>query len=71
MELIDSNKTPPTLQEIRDFLMKSDKFSKFQLPDDVLFEKLPLTGTGKINKKLCREKLKKENYVLPKFRKNQ
>merc|ERR1711997_676803 len=64
----DQNKKP-TLDEVKEFLMKTDKFSKFQLPDDVIFDKIPLTGTGKMSKKLCREKMEKEKYILPSLRK--
>eukprot|EP01084_Bolivina_argentea_P023804 44462_1 len=71
IEVNDENGKRVTVQDIKDFLMKTDKFSKFQLPDDVIFDKIPLTGTGKISKKLCRDKLQSENYVLPKLRKNQ
>eukprot|EP01083_Nonionella_stella_P287728 979494_1 len=69
IEVNDENGKRVTLEDIKDFLMKTDKFSKFQLPDDVIFDKIPLTGTGKISKKLCRDKLQSENYVLPKLRK--
>eukprot|EP01084_Bolivina_argentea_P313339 542617_1 len=45
------------------------RFSKFQLPDDVLFwDSIPVTGTGKMSKKLVREKLKRDGYVLPSLR---
>lgn len=41
-------------------------FAKFQLPDDVIvWEEMPLASTGKIDKKLIREKLKQQGYVLP------
>uniref|UniRef100_A0A7S4SIR3 AMP-dependent synthetase/ligase domain-containing protein n=1 Tax=Alexandrium monilatum TaxID=311494 RepID=A0A7S4SIR3_9DINO len=42
------------------------KFAKFQLPDDVVvWPEIPLTSTGKIDKKVIREKLKAQGYVLP------
>ena len=45
------------------------KFSKFQLPDDILYwEEIPMTGTGKMSKKMVREKLKREKYKLPDLR---
>merc|ERR1712154_586099 len=66
----DSEDQRPTLDQIKKFLMKTDKFSKFQMPDDVIFDKIPLTGTGKMSKKLYREKLEKEKYVLPDLRKD-
>eukprot|EP00485_Elphidium_margaritaceum_P007939 CAMPEP_0202709576 /NCGR_PEP_ID=MMETSP1385-20130828/21673_1 /ASSEMBLY_ACC=CAM_ASM_000861 /TAXON_ID=933848 /ORGANISM="Elphidium margaritaceum" /LENGTH=563 /DNA_ID=CAMNT_0049368871 /DNA_START=25 /DNA_END=1716 /DNA_ORIENTATION=+ len=54
-------------QEVVDHLKA--RFSKFQIPDDVLFWKeIPLTGTGKMSKKLVREKLNKMQYVLPSLR---
>jgi len=42
------------------------KFAKFQLPDDVLvWEEIPLTSTGKIDKKVIRGRLQEQGYVLP------
>jgi fatty-acyl-CoA synthase len=36
------------------------------LPDDVLFvEDIPLTGTGKMDKKLVRSDLDAQGYTLP------
>jgi fatty-acyl-CoA synthase len=44
-------------------------FAKWQLPDDVLFrEALPLTSTGKIDKKAIRAELAAEDYRLPELR---
>jgi len=41
-------------------------FAKFQVPDDVVvWDEIPLTSTGKLDKKRIREKLAKEGYVLP------
>mmetsp|Transcript_91499 Transcript_91499/g.296148 ORF Transcript_91499/g.296148 Transcript_91499/m.296148 type:complete len:568 (-) Transcript_91499:171-1874(-) len=41
-------------------------FAKFQLPDDVLvWKEIPLTSTGKIDKKIIRQRLADEGYVLP------
>ena len=46
------------------------RFAKWQLPDDVLFiETIPLTSTGKMNKKVVRANLKEQGYVLPDLRK--
>jgi len=60
---------PPTLEQVRKHL--AQKFAKFQLPDDVLYwDALPLGGTGKIQKRNIREKLKAEGYILPKLRKD-
>ena len=44
-------------------------FAKWQLPDDVLFEEsIPLTSTGKIDKKVIRAGLDKRGYRLPDLR---
>ncbi len=44
-------------------------FAKWQLPDDVIFvEEIPLTSTGKIDKKTIRAQLESESYVLPDLR---
>jgi fatty-acyl-CoA synthase len=44
-------------------------FAKWQLPDEVLFrEALPLTSTGKIDKKALRAELAAEGYSLPELR---
>ena len=45
------------------------KFAKWQLPDDVLFESsIPLTSTGKIDKKVIRADLDARGYELPDLR---
>lgn len=45
------------------------KFAKWQLPDDVLFvDQIPLTSTGKLDKKTVRARLEEESYVLPDLR---
>ena len=44
-------------------------FARWQLPDDVLFvDALPLTSTGKLDKKVIRARLKSEAYTLPSLR---
>ncbi len=44
-------------------------FAKWQLPDDVIFvEQIPLTSTGKIDKKTIRAELEAANYKLPDLR---
>ena len=44
-------------------------FAKWQLPDDVIFvQQIPLTSTGKIDKKTIRSELSAENYKLPDLR---
>merc|ERR1712217_936285 len=41
-------------------------FAKFQLPDDVLvWDSIPLTSTGKLDKKIIRAKLEEQKYVVP------
>ncbi len=43
----------------------ANKFAKWQLPDDVLFAKsIPLTATGKMDKKVVRAKLEMDGYTL-------
>jgi fatty-acyl-CoA synthase len=45
------------------------RFAKWQLPDDVVFvESLPLTSTGKLDKKAIRAELEREGYRLPDLR---
>ncbi|MDT8429217.1 MAG: long-chain fatty acid--CoA ligase [Pseudomonadales bacterium] len=45
------------------------KFAKWQLPDDVIFvDSIPLTSTGKMDKKVVRAKLDAEGYTLPDLR---
>ncbi len=44
-------------------------FAKWQLPDDVLYvESIPLTATGKMDKKVVRADLERQNYQLPDMR---
>ncbi len=44
-------------------------FAKWQLPDDVIFvDSIPLTSTGKIDKKKIRADLEEERYKLPDLR---
>ena len=45
------------------------QFARWQLPDDVLFvDDVPLTSTGKMDKKVVRARLDAEGYVLPGLR---
>jgi acyl-CoA synthetase (AMP-forming)/AMP-acid ligase II len=47
----------------------AEQFARWQLPDDVLFwEDLPLTTTGKLDKKTVRAKLADDGYLLPELR---
>eukprot|EP00943_MAST-04B_sp_MAST-4B-sp1_P001327 g1327.t1 len=49
----------------------STMFAKYELPDEVLiWNNLPVTGTGKISKKDIRKRLKLEGYMLPDLRRN-
>ncbi len=44
-------------------------FAKWQLPDEILFvEEIPLTSTGKIDKKAIRADLERRDYRLPDLR---
>jgi fatty-acyl-CoA synthase len=53
-----------TAQDVVDHCAKV--FAKWQLPDDVLFvSELPLTSTGKLDKKAIRADLDARGYVLP------
>ncbi len=46
-----------------------DRFAKWQLPDDVLrVESIPLTSTGKMDKKAVRADLSAAGYLLPDLR---
>merc|ERR1712107_263203 len=59
----------PSREEVCKFL-EGSQFSKFQLPDDVItWKEIPMTGTGKMDKKNVRAALEKQGYVLPEFRK--
>ncbi|MDZ7684942.1 MAG: long-chain fatty acid--CoA ligase [Gammaproteobacteria bacterium] len=47
----------------------ADTFAKWQLPDDVIFvDAIPLTSTGKIDKKQIRADLEEQRYKLPDLR---
>ena len=44
-------------------------FAKWQLPDEIIFvQEIPLTSTGKIDKKAIRADLEKQQYQLPDLR---
>ena len=46
-----------------------EAFAKWQLPDDVLYvDSIPLTSTGKMDKKVVRARLEQEGYTLPSLR---
>lgn len=66
-EGVDSSKI--TLKMVHEAL-KAD-FTKFQFPDDLLvWDAIPLTSTGKLDKKVLRQGLKEEGYVLPSLQKH-
>lgn len=47
----------------------AELFAKWQLPDDIIFVKeIPLTSTGKIDKKKIRAQLQETSYQLPDLR---
>jgi len=47
----------------------ANAFAKWQLPDEVLFvDSIPLTSTGKMDKKVVRAGLESKGYVLPDLR---
>jgi len=49
----------------------SKAFAKWQLPDDVLYiDEIPLTSTGKMDKKIVRADLDSKGYVLPDLQQN-
>eukprot|EP00932_Pfiesteria_piscicida_P007184 SRR837773.17180.p1 GENE.SRR837773.17180~~SRR837773.17180.p1 ORF type:complete len:350 (+),score=99.78 SRR837773.17180:137-1051(+) len=51
-------------RRLNDHCLKA--FAKFQLPDDILvWKEIPMTSTGKIDKKVIRKRLADENYKLP------
>lgn len=46
-----------------------ETFAKWQLPDDVIFvDSIPMTGTGKMDKKVVRAQLESDGYQLPDLR---
>ncbi len=56
--------TRPDRAEIMALL--SERFAKWQMPDDILFvDEIPHTATGKISKLTLRERLKAMDYRLP------
>merc|ERR1712218_252886 len=64
----EENVNVPSKEKILEHLQL--KYAKFQIVDDILFwDIIPLTGTGKKSKKIIRQKLKEQNYILPQLRK--
>jgi len=61
----------PGAQVAKDAILEhcARDFAKWQLPDDILFvESIPLTSTGKMDKKVVRANLEKQGYRLPDLR---
>lgn len=59
--------TDGLLDKVRTHL--SSSFAKFQLPDDlIIWSEIPMTSTGKLDKKNIRDRLSKDGYVLPDLR---
>eukprot|EP00451_Oxyrrhis_marina_P011262 CAMPEP_0204319856 /NCGR_PEP_ID=MMETSP0469-20131031/7327_1 /ASSEMBLY_ACC=CAM_ASM_000384 /TAXON_ID=2969 /ORGANISM="Oxyrrhis marina" /LENGTH=565 /DNA_ID=CAMNT_0051301075 /DNA_START=52 /DNA_END=1749 /DNA_ORIENTATION=+ len=62
---------PSKAEGIHDRVCKhlSTKWAKYQLPEDtIVVEAIPLTTTGKMDKKVVRGKLQGDGYVLPSLR---
>ena len=57
--------TAPSRAEVCKYL-ETSQFAKFQWPDDVIhWKEIPMTGTGKMDKKEVRAILQKDGYLLP------
>jgi len=66
----DATNTESLVEQVREHSVK--KFAKFQLPDDVIvWPEIPLTSTGKVNKRSIRMTLLEQGYVLPDQRREQ
>ena len=67
-EAVDA--TPRTSpQAVLSALAATGHFAKYELPDEVLFvSSIPLTSTGKIDKKAVRAQLAEDGYLLPSLR---
>jgi len=62
-----------TQQEILERIALSceKELAKYEIPDEVLFwDAIPMTGTGKMDKKNIRATLEAQNYKLPSLRNN-
>ena len=58
-----------SLARVREFCLEGGTFAKYELPDDLLlWEELPMTGTGKLDKKNIRKALEGQGYLLPDLR---
>ena len=64
---VPASERTPTKEAVLQYL--SGTLAKWQLPDDVLFvDELPMTTTGKIDKKTIRAGLAEQGYTLPDLR---
>jgi acyl-CoA synthetase (AMP-forming)/AMP-acid ligase II len=62
--VLEAGAAAPDLEAVRQHCSK--RFARWQLPDDVLIvPELPLTSTGKIDKKTIRKQLSDDGYRLP------
>jgi fatty-acyl-CoA synthase len=62
--VLEAGAAAPDLEAVRQHC--SQRFARWQLPDDVLIvSELPLTSTGKIDKKTIRKQLLEDGYQLP------
>jgi len=62
--VLEAGAAAPDLEAVRQHC--SQRFARWQLPDDVLIvSDLPLTSTGKIDKKTIRKELLEDGYQLP------
>jgi len=69
IELTEKKGPAPDLKQVRAHCAKI--FAKFQLPDDLLiWDEIPVSGTGKIDKKVIRAKLQAADYVHPELRRS-
>jgi len=63
----DDPDNPPASEEILRHCSRD--FAKWQLPDDILYvEEIPMTSTGKMDKKVVRQNLQEQDYKLPDLR---
>ena len=65
--VLDDGQPAPDLSAVREYC--GAQFAKWQLPDDVILrDELPLTSTGKLDKKAIRKQLSDSGYRLPELR---
>merc|ERR1712217_926115 len=57
--VLDKGVETVTRKEVHEHLQKDGRFTKWQWPDDVLiWKEIPMTGTGKMDKKTVRAMMK-------------